>query len=74
MAEAEQTAPSPFRGRHTVGQRMVLFLNCIIVLLCFAGAVGLIIGKNAGEKVRKVAINTGKTPNRPANNGGSVTA
>lgn len=47
---------------------MVLFLNCIIVLLCFAGAVGLIIGKSAGEKGRKVAINTGGTRGRvPAN-------
>ena len=67
MAEAETTAPQPFRGHHTAGQRMVLFLNCIIVLLCFAGAVGLIIGKAAGEKGRKVAINTGG--NRPTGRG-----
>lgn len=51
---------------------MVLFLNCIIVLLCFAGAVGLIIGKAAGEKGRKVAINTGG--NRPTGNGPTPTA
>ena len=38
---------------------MVLVVNCIIVLLCFAGAAGLLIGKSAGEKGRKVAINTG---------------
>ena len=45
----------PFRGHHTAGQRLVLVLNCLIVVLCFAGAVGLLIGKNAGEKGRKVA-------------------
>lgn len=59
MAEAEPKAPQPFRGHHSAGQRMVLVLNCIIVVLCFAGAVGLLIGKSAGEKGQKVAINTG---------------
>jgi LCP family protein required for cell wall assembly len=61
MAEAEPTAPQPFRGHHTAGQRLVLVLNCLIVILCLAGAVGLLIGKNAGENGRKVAINTGTT-------------
>lgn len=70
MAEAEPTPPQAFRGRHTVAQRMVLFLNSIIVLLCFAGAVGLIIGKSAGEQGRKVAINTGSNSRSP---GGAVT-
>ena len=41
---------------------MVLVFNCIIVILCFAGAVGLLIGKSAGEKGQKVAINTGGSP------------
>ena len=40
---------------------MVLALNSIIVVLCFAGAVGLLIGKSAGEKGLKVAINTGNS-------------
>jgi LCP family protein required for cell wall assembly len=61
MVEAEQTEPRPFRGHHTAGQRLVLVINCIIVVLCLAGAVGLLIGKNAGENGRKVAINTGTT-------------
>ncbi|HSB87639.1 MAG TPA: LCP family protein, partial [Ilumatobacteraceae bacterium] len=74
MTEAEPTPPEPFRARHTVAQRMVLFLNCIIVLLCFAGAVGLIIGKSAGEKVRKVAINTGGTKRPSLGNGVTPTA
>ena len=56
--------PQSFRGHHTAGQRMVLVLNCIIVVLCFAGAAGLLIGKNAGENGRKVAINTGLQPRR----------
>ena len=57
MAEAEPIAPKPFRGHHTAGQRLVLVLNCLIVVLCFAGAVGLLIGKSAGENARRVAIN-----------------
>jgi LCP family protein required for cell wall assembly len=47
---------------------MVMFLNCIIVLLCFAGAAGLVIGKSAGEKGRKVAINTGGSGGRAPSN------
>jgi len=62
MAEAELKAPQPFRGHHSAGQRMVLVLNCIIVILCFAGAVGLLIGKSAGENGQKVAINPGGSP------------
>ena len=56
MTDAEPTEPPPFRGHHTAGQRLVLMVNCVIVLLCFAGAVGLIIGKHAGEQGRKVDI------------------
>jgi LCP family protein required for cell wall assembly len=57
MAEAEPKAPKPFRGHHSAGQRLVLALNCLIVVLCFAGSIGLLIGKSAGEKGRRVAIN-----------------
>lgn len=66
MAKAEPDKPKAFRGHHSAGQRMVLVLNCIIVVLCFAGAVGLLIGKNAGENGRKVAINTGSDQGVPA--------
>ena len=72
MTEAEPTETQAFRGHHSAGQRMVLAVNCIIVLLCFAGAVGLLIGKSAGEKGRKVAINTGNS--RGGRNGPSPTA
>ena len=57
MTDTEPTEPQPFRGHHTAGQRLVLVVNCIIVVLCLAGAVGLLIGKNAGENGRKVVIN-----------------
>jgi LCP family protein required for cell wall assembly len=67
MTEVEPTEPKPFHGHHTAGQRMVLVVNIIIVLLCFAGAVGLLIGKNAGENGRKVVINS--PSNRPVANG-----
>jgi LCP family protein required for cell wall assembly len=42
-------------------------VNCLVVILCLAGAIGLLIGKNAGENGRKVAINTA----RPSQGGAS---
>src|SRR6185295_7036461 len=54
--------PQPFRAHHSAGQLVVLAVNCLIVLFCFAGAIGLLIGKHAGENGRKVEINTGATP------------
>ena len=75
MTDAEPTEPQPFRGHHTAGQRLVLVVNCIIVVLCLAGAVGLIIGKNAGESGRKVIINAATTlPAAAADPGPPVTA
>jgi LCP family protein required for cell wall assembly len=72
MAHAEPKETQSFRGHHTAGQRMVLVLNCIIVVLCLAGAVGLLIGKNAGENGRKVAINTGSSRSGGGGGGGGV--
>jgi LCP family protein required for cell wall assembly len=74
MADEEPTEPHPFRGHHTAGQRLVLVINCVIVVLCLAGSVGLLIGKNAGEKGRKVAINTGTTQPPPVGSQPVVTA
>lgn len=74
MADADSTKPKPFRGHHTAGQRLVLVLNCIIVVLCFAGAVGLLIGKNAGENGLKVAINTSTRPQVQPGQAPAVTA
>ena len=58
---AEPKTPQRFHGHHSAGQRLVLVVNCVIVVLCLAGSVGLVIGKNAGENGKKVAINTGTT-------------
>ena len=74
MTDAEPTPPPPFRGHHTAGQRLVLLVNCLIVLLCFAGAIGLLIGKHAGEKGRKVEIRTASNTPRPSQQGPGVTA
>ena len=74
MAEAEPVEPKPFRGHHTAGQRLVLLVNCLIVVLCFAGAVGLLIGKSAGEKRRTVAINLPSNKPQPAAQQSAVTA
>jgi LCP family protein required for cell wall assembly len=74
MADTEPTEPKPFRAHHTAGQRLVLVLNCLIAVLCLAGAVGLLIGKNAGENGLKVAINTSRRPTVPVGQGAAVTA
>ncbi len=74
MTDAEPTAPPPFRGHHTAGQRLVLVVNCVIVVLCFAAAVGLLIGKSAGEKGNKVAINTSSKRLAPSAQAPTVTA
>jgi LCP family protein required for cell wall assembly len=74
MAEAEPIEPKPFRGHHTAGQRLVLIVNCLIVVLCFAGAIGLLIGKSAGEKGRRVAINLPSNKPQPAVQQPDVTA
>ena len=74
MAEAEPIEPKPFRGHHTAGQRLVLFVNCLIAVLCFAGALGLLIGKNYGEKGRRVAINLPSSKPRSGGQQAAVTA
>jgi LCP family protein required for cell wall assembly len=74
MTDAEPSEPQPFRGHHTAGQRLVLALNCLIVLLCFAGAVGLLIGKHAGENGRNVKINSGADGPTPSTPKPAVTA
>jgi LCP family protein required for cell wall assembly len=91
MADAEPTEPQPeptdptepvevaepkrFHGHHSAGQRLVLVVNCIIVVLCLAGSIGLVIGKNAAENGKKVAINTGTTrPPAAVPDGPAVTA
>jgi LCP family protein required for cell wall assembly len=62
MADAEPIQPQTFRAHHTAGQRLVLALNCLIVVLCFAAAIGLMIGKSFGESGKKVPIFTGRKP------------
>ena len=74
MADAETTEPKPFRSHHTAGQRLVVVVNCLISVLCFAGAAGLLIGKNAGENGLKVAINTSSRPRSQPGQGPAVTA
>jgi LCP family protein required for cell wall assembly len=74
MTDAETTEPKPFRGHHTAGQRLVLVVNCVVVVLCLAGAIGLLIGKSAGEKGRRVAINTGSNAQVAAGQAPAVTA
>jgi len=74
MSDAEPDEPQPFRAHHTAGQRAVLGVNCLIVLMCFAGAIGLIVGKHACENGRKVAINTASSSPKVNNPRPVVTA
>src|SRR6185436_17798760 len=74
MSDAEPPEPKPFRAHHTAGQRVVLAINCLIVLLCFAGAIGLLIGKHAGENGRNVQINAGANSPTPSTPRPAVTA
>ena len=49
---SEATVPDltpAFKARHTAAQRLVLALNAIVIVGCFAGAGALIIGKNVRE-------------------------
>jgi LCP family protein required for cell wall assembly len=51
---AEYARPNvPLRpGRHSGWQRLVLVLNVVIVLACFAGAIALVVGKRVRESVQ----------------------
>src|SRR4051794_24090509 len=53
MSDTADPAPSddtkPFKSHHTAVQRMMLGLNVVVVLACFAGAGALIYGKRVRE-------------------------
>jgi LCP family protein required for cell wall assembly len=51
-AEPEPAPNVPLRpGRHSGWQRVILVVNILIVLACFAGAVALVVGKRVRESV-----------------------
>jgi LCP family protein required for cell wall assembly len=56
MAVGGVSDQRPFRSRHTVGQRIVLVVNCLIVVVCLAASVLLIVAKNAGEQSKRVTL------------------
>ena len=55
--------PSPaFKPRHTAAQRLVLAVNIVVILGCFAGAGALLVGKNVRENFQaapSASIDTG---------------
>ena len=55
-AEDPGTATTPFRRRHTAGQRVVLVVNCLIVAVCLVAAVALVIAKHAVEQGKRVSL------------------
>jgi len=62
-AEVEVDATRrPFRRRHTWSQRALLSLNIVVILTCFVGAGGLIIGRHYGNSIPKVALPSDAIP------------
>jgi LCP family protein required for cell wall assembly len=55
-AEDRGAATTPFRRRHTAGQRVVLVVNCLIVAVCLVAAVALVIAKHAAEQGKRVSL------------------
>ncbi len=47
----------PKKRRRSWGQRVLLGVNCIVILACFAGAVGLLIGRHYGNSLARVDLN-----------------
>ena len=56
MTEAAGRRRQKPRGRHTGAQRLVLVINCLVVVACLAGAVGLMLGKTAAEQSKRVSL------------------
>ena len=56
MTEAAGRGRQKPRGRHTGAQRLVLVINCLVVVACLAGAAGLLIGKTAAEQSMRVSL------------------
>jgi LCP family protein required for cell wall assembly len=48
-SETEQEPGERFRPRHTTAQRIVLAVNIVVVIACFAGAAGLVFAKEVRE-------------------------
>ncbi|HSB87019.1 MAG TPA: LCP family protein [Ilumatobacteraceae bacterium] len=55
-AGSDESTAKPYRRRHTAAQRIVLVVNCLVVVLCLTGAAALLIAKHAGEQGRRVAL------------------
>ncbi|TPW16192.1 MAG: putative LytR family regulatory protein [Acidimicrobiaceae bacterium] len=49
------------RQRHTWPQRMLLTLNCVVILACFVGAAGLLISRQLGNSLTRVKLVTPTT-------------
>lgn len=48
--------PKSLKSRHTIGQRLVLAVSCLVILGCFAAAGGLIYAKRTRESLVAVDI------------------
>ncbi|MFM2073522.1 MAG: hypothetical protein RLZZ623_3786 [Actinomycetota bacterium] len=61
--EDAKHGPRRHRKPHrTWPQRMLLTLNCVVVLACFVAASGLLVGRHYGNSLSKVTLETPTTP------------
>ena len=44
--------------RHSLPQKLVLVVNCLLILGCFAGAVGLVVGQGFVGSQKKIQLVT----------------
>jgi LCP family protein required for cell wall assembly len=54
-ADAIDATPDPspaFKTRHTAAQRLVLAVNVLVIVACFAGAAALLVGKDLRESLQ----------------------
>ena len=72
-ADVAVDAPRPFKRRHSWPQRALLAVNILVILACFAGAVGLVVARRVRDDLPTVALpdvvdlsNGGSAPTAPA--------
>ena len=57
VVEVRQATKHPSHRHRSWGQRLLLGLNCVVILACFVGAAGLLIGRHYGNSLARVDIN-----------------
>jgi LCP family protein required for cell wall assembly len=53
----DEKVKGPKKRHRSWGQRALLGVNCVVILACFAGAVGLLVGRHYGNSLARVDLN-----------------